>query len=93
MGLSMKNKSPLFKLRAIFKPAGSGQWKTSCSLSYSFPQALEFPWLVPEPDTANWLQRPLWERREMVGSVSMSWEHEQGFTSDLYTCFALKDTR
>lgn len=50
----MKNKGSVFKVGAIFKAAGSGQWKTNCSLSWSLPQTLEFPWLVPAAGKAEW---------------------------------------
>lgn len=52
--LSTKNKGSVFKFGAIFKAAGPGQWKTSCSLSWSSPQTLEFPWLVPAAGKAEW---------------------------------------
>lgn len=83
----MKNKGSIFKLGATVKAAGSGQWKTSCSLSCSLPQTLEFPWLVPAAGKAEWS----WLGEVRVGNVSIS--GEQGFTSGLYTCFPLKNTR
>lgn len=69
----MKNKGLVFKFRAVLKCAGSGQWKTSCFLSYSLPRALRFPHLLPVPGKAAGRG---WEREEPLGNGSVSRERE-----------------